>query len=246
MDVRRRVWACHRNLIQQLMNALRDTPPHVVAKLLSWGGKNPYGEVNWRVILAQNHLVQRAGVWTDFDPNTDMVEFTGVDYKFHSRQIAPDRVRVGMFWVPLYQVRGWILERWFPPLAYGSKEQWESALSQDGETPMMGPFPERGGYFMLSGGGPWDEIPNLEDIRQAIATWENGSHLHGRMDVDSIAEAVRLAELESAEREQSNHDLLMEHIAYARTHNLDFIKGNPNLSAFRNGILAKQGFTSHY
>jgi hypothetical protein len=227
------------------MNPLRDTPPEVTDKLLNWGGKNHYGESNWRIILAQNHLVQRAGMWTEFDAETDQIQFTGKDYGYETRQIAPDAIRAGMFWVPLYPCQGWVLERWFPPSAYGSREEWESSLSQDGETPMMGPYPERGGYFMLSGGGPWNEIPNLDSIRKAIAQWENSSHLHGHMDAEKLSEAVRLDCIAVEEREQEQYDAFLSEVTYAREHSLAYIKGNPSLSKFRNQLVNRSGLTSH-
>src|ERR1700732_1213793 len=147
-----------------MLDHLRDTPNAVTEALLRWAGKNQYGDPNWRIILAENHLVQRAGMWTEFADDTEQVRFesVGTDARSQSRQIAPDAIRIGMFWVPLYPCTGWVLERYFPASAYGSRQLWESALSHDDVTPMMGPFPERGGYFMLSGGGPWPQIPLLQ------------------------------------------------------------------------------------
>ena len=56
-------------------NPLRDTPAEVTDKLLRWGGKTEYGDPNWRIILAENHLVQRAGMWTEFAEDTEQVHF---------------------------------------------------------------------------------------------------------------------------------------------------------------------------
>lgn len=229
------------------MNPLRDTPNDVIDKLTRWGGTNEYRDPNWRIILAENHLVQRAGMWTEFADETEQVHFetVGKDVHYTTRQIAPDAIRIGTFWVPLYQVTGWILERWFPASSYGSKEQWESALSQDGVTPMMGPFPERGGYFMLSGGGPWPEIPLLEDIRESIAQWENSAHLHGHMDEESINRAMR-SDMERADNEeQEKYDAFLKEVTYQRLTHLEFIKGNPRLSGFRNRLANDNGLTSH-
>ena len=228
-------------------NPLKDTPAEVTAALLRWGGKNPYGEANWRIILAQNHLVQRAGMWTEFEPETEQTNFrtVGNEVRYQHRQIAPDAIRIGVFWVPLYQVEGWILERWFPASSYGSREQWESALSQDGKTPMMGPFPERGGYFMLSGGGPWPEIPRLEDVRAAIAQWENSSHLHGHVDAEVLDAAMRRETAEALEREDEQYEKFLREVEYQRLSHLGFIKNNPALSGFRNQIAASRGLASH-
>jgi len=192
-------------------------------------------------------LVQRAGMWTDFADDTEQVRFEErkYDVAFQTRQIAPDAIRIGMFWVPLYQCEGWILERWFPASSYGSRDQWESALSQDGETPMMGPFPERGGYFMLSGGGPWPEIPILDDVRASIAQWENSDHCHGIVDEAAVARAMRNDMAEADDREQAQYDAFLKEVTYQRESHLGYIKGNPALSGFRNRLVNQQGLTSH-
>jgi hypothetical protein len=228
-------------------NPLLDTPAEVTEKLLRWGGKNEYGNPCWRIILAENHLVQRAGVWTEYAEGTDTVQFESRehDVAYKTREIAPDAVRVGMFWVPLYPCRGWILERWFPPSAFGSKIQWESALSQDNETPMMGPFPEEGGYFLLSGGGPWEEIPPLECVRAAMAEWENKEHSHGEIDEEAVARAMQRDTLEAEEREQEQYDAFLKEVTYMRLSHLGFLKGNPALSGFRNRLSADSGLMSH-
>ncbi len=229
------------------MDPLRDTPPEVTDKLTRWGGKNEYGEPNWRIILAENHVVQRSGMWTEFAEDTEQVHFESRTHDVHyeTRQIAPDAIRIGMFWVPLYQVTGWILERWFPASSYGTKDQWESALSQDGTTPMMGPFPARGGYFMLSGGGPWPEIPLLDDVRAAISQWENSAHLHGFMDEDAVNRAMRNASIEAEEAEERKYDDFLKEVTYQRKSQLGFIKGNAALSGYRNRLVNAKGLMSH-
>jgi hypothetical protein len=234
-----------------MIDPLRDTPQHVTDRLAAWGGRNVYGEPNWRILLAENHLVQRAGMWTEFEPDVESTNFEhmrsedGSVVKYEQRQIAPDAIRCGVFWVPLYPCTGWILERWFGPSAIGSKEQWESALSQDGETPMMGPFPDRGVYWMPSGGGPWEEIPPLESVRQAISQWENADHLHGEMDEEKLMEVMRQCEIDSAAREEEIHAAFLRETEYAVAHNLSFIKSNPALSAYRNKLTRKEGMQSH-
>ena len=230
-----------------MLDPLRGTPSDVTEKLLRWGGKNPHGQPNWRIIRLELHLVQRAGIWTEHDPGTDMVQFEEKEkhVSYSTREIAPDSIRIGMFWVPLYQVKGWGLERWFPASAYGSRREWESVLSQDNETPMMGPFPVHGGYFLLSGGGPWPEMPLLEDIRAAISQWENADHSHGVVDEEALVRAMQRETLECEEREQAEYDAFLNEVTYQRLKHLGFIKGNPLLSGFRNRLTARTGLTSH-
>ena len=226
------------------MNPLKDTDPEVIEKLTRWGGCNVYGDPNWRIILAENHLVQRAGMWTEFAEGTESVSPTGKDFQMETRHIQPDAIRCGVFWVPLYPCKGWVLERWFPPATFGNREQWESALSQDNETPMMGPFPDHGEYFMLL--GPWEKIPDLEAVRQSICSWENSQeHLHGYMDEEKLLKTINDAEKAATERENAIHAAFLKETEYACKHNLSFIKGNPALTAFRNHMAQKEGFTSH-
>jgi hypothetical protein len=230
-----------------MLDPLRDTPNEVIEKLTKWGGRNQYGNPNWRIILAENHLVQRAGMWTEFDQGTEQVQFReqAHDVAFTTQQIAPEAIRVGVFEVPLYPCTGWILERWFPAEVYGSRQQWESALSQDGVTPMMGPYPERGGYFMLSGGGPWPQIPRLDDIRAAISQWENSDHLHGHVDEESLARAMQKDIEESDAREEAKYEWFLGEVKYQRESHLGLIKGSPSLSGFRNRLVNNQGLMSH-
>lgn len=227
-------------------NPLKDTPDEVTETLMRWGGKNRYGEPNWRIIRAENHLVQRAGMWTEFEHDVEQTQFrtVGNQVRFQHREIAPDAIRVGTFWVPLYQVHGWILERWFPSSAFGSREQWESARSTDG-TPMMGPFPERGGYFMLSGGGPWSEIPLLDSIRAALSVWENSNHSHGEIEIDKIDLAVRRDVEQAAELEEKKYAEFLREVEYQRLSHLGFIRNNPALTGFRNNLVNAKGLMSH-
>ncbi|HZR30087.1 MAG TPA: hypothetical protein VFA71_15015 [Terriglobales bacterium] len=224
-------------------NPLRDTPPDVIEKLTAWGGKNEFGDPYWRIILAQNHLVQRAGMWTEFAVGAEQARPTGIDYKLEFQQIAPDSIKTGMFWVPLYPVKGWVLERWFPPSSLGTRQAWEAALSQDNETPMMGPYPERGHYFMLD--GPWEQIPNLEAVRRSISKWENDkTHLHGQFDEEKLLKTCLDADRATAEREQATYEAFLKEAEYA-FNDVEFIKNNPALSAYRNQLLKREGFTSH-
>lgn len=230
-----------------MLDPLRDTPTEITEALTRWGGKNGYGRPAWRLILAENHLVQRAGLWTEYAEGTDTVQFESRehDIAYSTRAISPDAVRIGVLWVPLYPCRGWILERWFPPSAFGSKLQWESALSQDNETPMMGPFPEEGDYFMPSGGGPWPEVPPLESVREAIAGWENADHSNGMIDEAAVVRAMQRDIDEADEEEQRKYDAFLAEVTYMRLSHLAFIKGNPALSGFRNRLTAENGLMSH-
>lgn len=222
-------------------NALRDTPKEITEILTTWGGKNQYGEPCWRLILAQNHLVTRAGLWTNFEGNETQIDFGGVRVDprtgkpgvgYETKQIAPTSTMTGIHRVPLYMVDGWILERWFPAKCFGGKEKWYSHLSQDNITPMMGPYPERGDYWMLD--GPWDEIPPTEYIRREISAWENSpNHGHGEFDEQLFLQAMMQYEDARQRKEEEQHKRLMEQADYTRRHFIDPVLNNPRLHAWR-------------
>ena len=85
----------------------------------------------------------------------------------------------------------------------------------------------------------------LEDIRGAIAQWENSSHLHGTVDEEVIARAMKHDMEEADEREQAQYDAFLKEVTYQRLSHLESIKGNPALSGFRNRLVNRQGLTSH-
>lgn len=128
------------------------TPESVRKEIARFGGLNPFGGANWRVVLAETRTVLRGrGL-----PPADEVIRTGMKVTAES---------TGLHRVPKYPVKGWIIERWFAPNKY-SEVQWKAARCADGITPLMGPFPHEGEYFMLA--GPFTHIPPLEDIKAAI------------------------------------------------------------------------------
>ncbi len=153
---------------------MTEAPKAVQSALTVFGGTNPYGKPIWRVVLAQEQTVKRGGIFVErgegdiqtirFEPLPDGT------YKQVYVPVSPKSVKQGILEVPKYPARGWILERWWPPSMFGSKEVWERQKAQDGLTPLMGPFPSEGDYWLH--GGPWQQIPHLGDMLNAIAMWE--------------------------------------------------------------------------
>lgn len=152
----------------------RSTPAPIRKELARFGGLNPYNRANWRIVLAQDRLCRRGGVFTTM-PSGDVktIELEPIIrngrkvYLQHVREIKPESVVTGTRDVPKYPVQGWVLERWFPASKYGGRSAWEAVKSSDGVTPMMGPYPHEGDYFMLA--GPFSRIPELTDLRESIA-----------------------------------------------------------------------------
>lgn len=157
---------------------MTEAPKAVQKAITKFGGKNSYGQPLWRIVLAQDQLVKRGGVhmkWPTGEIKTCGFEKIpdgkgGYVYRQVPIEQHPESVTYGVLEVPKYPVRGWVLERWFPPHVFGSKDDWMSAKAVDGLTPLFGEFPSRGDYFMVV--GPLDELPELSDIENAIAMWE--------------------------------------------------------------------------
>lgn len=156
----------------QIDSADRRTPSAIRKALAEFGGYNRFNGANWRCIVAEDHLVLRGGVHRTM-PSGDVksVELEPVMvggkrvYKMHHREVKPEKVETGWKRVPKWGVKGWVLERWFAPETV-NRTVWEDAKSTDG-SPMMGPYPEQGYYFMLA--GPWEQMPELADLKTAIA-----------------------------------------------------------------------------
>lgn len=121
--------------------ATRDTPRAVEREITRYGGLNPHGQPMWRVVLAQNVREQSFGTMRHMPRVSADADITDIE---------PERFESGEFWQPRYLNPGWILERWFPPAAWGSQEEWEQATSEDGVTRLKGEWPRHGEYFMVS------------------------------------------------------------------------------------------------
>lgn len=144
------------------MDALRDTPTAITASLNEAFGLNSYGHPNWRVVLAQNHTRKSYGVWHEFDDGNWEQFGIEPDGKWKYNPIHAKNVVEGVKDEPMFPVKGWIIERWFPASAWGPRAAWEIK---------MGPYPEEGEYWIM---GPAHEtLPEIGDIKGAIQVWEH-------------------------------------------------------------------------
>jgi len=187
----------------QIDAADRRTPRALREELGRYGGLNPYHRAHWRLVLAQERRVRRGGIFQTM-PTGDVavIEVDPKTFEVHRREVKPERVETGFRDVPKYPVKGWILERWFPASAYGTQRDWEAVKSSDGFTPMMGPYPHEGDYFMLA--GPFERIPEIGDLKLAIS-------LHIR------EEEARPQRYKQLLLEEVNADLEEERKAYEKT-----------------------------
>jgi hypothetical protein len=119
-----------------LLRVTRETheaPAEILERLARAGGRNRYGEPNFRVVWGGSRLAWIGGRWTDRDAHGNMV-----------------REAIELRRVPKYlPLERWHIERWMPPESYGSPEEW-CALTHESENgirvPALGPYPSRGEY----------------------------------------------------------------------------------------------------
>jgi hypothetical protein len=155
--------------LENIMAAPRDpnrsTPRALREEITRYGGRNPFGGPNWRVVVAEDVIEYSRGIMRSMPDVSADADVTDIE---------PEKVEEGEFWTPRYPgVHGWILERWFPPEAWGEQDDWRLAAGEDGLTPMMGEWPRHGEYYMVSddalaelpGPGYWKEQIN-EELRR--------------------------------------------------------------------------------
>jgi hypothetical protein len=118
-----------------------EAPAGLQLRIARAGGRNRYGEPNFRVVWGWSRLAWIGGKWTDADASGNAV-----------------RVVIELREVPKYFPHDrWHVERWLPPEAYGSPEMWhdQTLEREDGILiPALGPYPRRGEYehcFTLQG-----------------------------------------------------------------------------------------------
>ena len=97
------------------------------------GGKNCYGEANFRVVWGGSRLTWIGGRWIDRDANGNVVREA-----IEARQVPK--------YLPLNR---WHIERWAPRESYGSPQEWYAQTTEveDGvQIAALGPYPLRGEY----------------------------------------------------------------------------------------------------
>lgn len=156
-------------------------PKETLRFIKRYGGTNPYGHPNWRLVVAADVLVKEAGVWRDWAEGLTTAEKGGLNFSpskevvgmnFQRYDNKPIRVVTEVRETPKYpESDGWILERWFPASSYGTRQDWHSYKSVDGITPMLGPYPEEGSYEMQY--GPWLKTPAISTIQALISSYTN-------------------------------------------------------------------------
>ena len=145
----------------QVTRETHDTPDAVAHRLDVAGGRNWFGELNYRAVWGWNRLAWIGGKFEERDANGNFV-----------------RTLVELRKEPKYPgVNRWHIEKWLPPEVYGSPRAWyaQTVERENGVSiPALGPYPARGEYehcFTLE--GPRGEFVQLtatiaEHIARAI------------------------------------------------------------------------------
>lgn len=144
--------------------------------LRDFGGVNPYGEANYRLVRAEHVLITLGNLWTDWPEGTPIEEQDGLIFSDETtlvetfakikesnltlkqlvempKEMLPSSTKplrrvAEMRTVKRYpNITGWMLQHWDPPELYGSREKWEGPhVPGFPNLPMCGPYPERGRY----------------------------------------------------------------------------------------------------
>lgn len=177
--------------------------------LKSYGGKNPFGQPKWRLVVSEERLVREAGYWSDWAEGlttkekgglnfTPLPEQQGVAYQRY--QNKPIRVVTEIRETPKYpHCSGWILESWFPASIYGTPDDWYSYKANDGITPMLGQYPECGDYEMQY--GPWEKLPSTDTLQGLISKYSSSMANRKGTPFARAVEYLQRAEYEAQRKE---------------------------------------------
>lgn len=117
----------------QVIRETYETPESVARRLDLAGGRNRFGQPNYRAVWGWNRLAWIGGKFEDRDSNGVLL-----------------RERIELRKEPKYPaVNRWHIERWVPPEVYGSPRAWYAQTNEiaNGQTvAALGPYPSRGEY----------------------------------------------------------------------------------------------------
>ena len=147
-----------------IIRETHDAPPDVARELLLAGGRNLFGEANYRAVWGWSRLDWIGGKWEDRDPVSGALVREVVELRREPKYAPHNR---------------WHIERWMPAESYGSPAEWQARtieIVNGRNVPALGPYPSRGDYehcFTLE--GPRGEFVQLtpavaRHIARAIET----------------------------------------------------------------------------
>jgi hypothetical protein len=116
-----------------ILRETHEVPAGVARELALAGGRNRFGEPNYRAVWGWSRLDWIGGKWEDRDSNGALLREV-VELRREPKYTPHNR---------------WHIERWCPPESYGSPERWhaETIEIENGRSvPALGPYPSRGDY----------------------------------------------------------------------------------------------------
>jgi len=120
-----------------MISILRETheaPAEVARELLLAGGRNPFGEANYRAVWGWSRLDWIGGKWEDRDAESGRVIREVVELRREPKYLPHNR---------------WHIERWMPAESYGSPAEWAAQTCEivnGRNVAALGPYPSRGDY----------------------------------------------------------------------------------------------------
>lgn len=127
-----------------------DPAPAIANELLLAGGRNLFGEANYRAVWGWSRLDWIGGKWEDRDPATGTVVREVIEVRREPKYVPHDR---------------WHIERWMPAESYGSPEEWQARTAEfvnGRNVAALGPYPSRGDYeHCFTVEGPLGEFVQL-------------------------------------------------------------------------------------
>ena len=176
----------------QIVRETQQAPTGVARELALAGGRNPYGEPNYRAVWGWSRLDWIGGKWEDRDSAGNLVREV-VELRREPKYAPHDR---------------WHIERWMPPESYGSPTEWVAQtveIAHGRNIPALGPYPSRGDYehcFTLE--GPRGEFVQLTP---AVARY-----IARAVEVSRVAPGAKKREAldERARREEQKYDAWAE------------------------------------
>ena len=233
-------------------------PKDLQAAILRAGGKNPFGEPMFRLLLAETRIVKAAGAWKIWSEGLTVDERGGLGIKQVQQMLKegrtteeineyvqeqmnrhPDRVVTGMIDRPLYQFKGFIIEKWKPAITFGSPDEWYS-YKFNGE-PALGPYPTYGDYELCAGPTPY--MPSAAQCVDAI------QQTFKEIDERPSTASGRLAQMLQAE---DAYEKALEKENFDKVENIlkedKMLYKTSSLAAgrARNELAEKAGITEHY
>lgn len=172
-----------------------EVPEIVKQAIVATGGRNLFGEPNYRLIWGWNRLELRVGLHSDYDDNDTLLR----------RELRAE-------WWPRYQPRDrFHLEVYKGPEIYGGPDAWEEGTYQWVEgmrVPALGPFPSRGEYEHVAvcqspqGGFLWPTEAAVTDL----ILWHKRATARTRDEKRAMAAAQDQYEKET--RRKKFHDII--------------------------------------